>query len=65
VLAHQESPCGLVGDVSLVGPQPAVSEEAARYGDHARRRLAVEPGLTCLRQIDGRSDLSRDESGAA
>ena len=45
----------LLGDMSLVGPRPALPEEAARYGDHMRRRLAVTPGLTGLWQVSGRS----------
>ena len=52
----------LLGEMSLVGPRPALPEEAARYGDHVRRRLAVKPGLTGLWQVSGRSDLSWDES---
>jgi exopolysaccharide biosynthesis polyprenyl glycosylphosphotransferase len=50
------------GDMSLVGPRPALPEEAAMYGDHVRRRLAVKPGMTGLWQVNGRSDLSWDES---
>jgi exopolysaccharide biosynthesis polyprenyl glycosylphosphotransferase len=52
----------LIGDMSLVGPRPALPQEAALYGDHVRRRLAVKPGLTGLWQVSGRSDLSWDES---
>jgi exopolysaccharide biosynthesis polyprenyl glycosylphosphotransferase len=52
----------LNGDMSLVGPRPALPEEAAMYGDHVRRRLAVKPGITGLWQVNGRSDLSWDES---
>jgi exopolysaccharide biosynthesis polyprenyl glycosylphosphotransferase len=52
----------LLGDMSMVGPRPALPEEAARYGDHVRRRLMVKPGLTGLWQVNGRSDLSWDES---
>ena len=48
----------LKGDMSLVGPRPAVPQEVARYGNHMRRRLAVKPGLTGLWQVSGRSDLS-------
>jgi len=51
-----------LGDMSLVGPRPAVPEEVAEYADHVRRRLAVKPGLTGLWQVNGRSDLSWDES---
>ncbi len=51
----------LFGDMSLVGPRPALPDEAAMYGDHVRRRLAVKPGMTGLWQVNGRSDLSWDE----
>jgi exopolysaccharide biosynthesis polyprenyl glycosylphosphotransferase len=52
----------LAGEMSLVGPRPALPEEAAMYGDHVRRRLVVKPGMTGLWQVNGRSDLSWDES---
>jgi exopolysaccharide biosynthesis polyprenyl glycosylphosphotransferase len=52
----------LLGNMSLVGPRPALPEEAALYGDHVRRRLAVKPGITGLWQVNGRSDLPWDES---
>ncbi len=52
----------LIGDMSLVGPRPALPEEVARYGGHMRRRLVVKPGLTGLWQVSGRSDLSREEA---
>jgi exopolysaccharide biosynthesis polyprenyl glycosylphosphotransferase len=51
-----------LGDMSLVGPRPALPDEAARYAEHVRRRLVVKPGLTGLWQVNGRSDLSWDES---
>ncbi len=52
----------LNGDMSLVGPRPALPDEAALYGDHVRRRLAVKPGITGLWQVSGRSDLTWDDS---
>jgi lipopolysaccharide/colanic/teichoic acid biosynthesis glycosyltransferase len=52
----------LIGDMSLVAPRPALPEEAARYGDHMRRRLAVKPGITGLWQVSGRSDLPWEEA---
>jgi len=51
-----------LGDMSLVGPRPALPDEAAQYADHVRRRLVVKPGLTGLWQVNGRSDLSWEES---
>jgi exopolysaccharide biosynthesis polyprenyl glycosylphosphotransferase len=48
----------LIGDMSLVGPRPALPAEVARYHDHMRRRLVVKPGITGLWQVSGRSDLS-------
>ena len=52
----------VLGDMSLVGPRPALPAEAAKYGDHMRRRLVVKPGITGLWQINGRSDLAWDEA---
>jgi exopolysaccharide biosynthesis polyprenyl glycosylphosphotransferase len=52
----------LRGDMSLVGPRPALPDEAARYAEHMRRRLMVMPGMTGLWQVNGRSDLSFEES---
>lgn len=51
-----------LGQMSLVGPRPAVPDEVAQYADHVHRRLVVKPGLTGLWQVNGRSDLSWDES---
>ena len=51
-----------LGHMSLVGPRPALPDEAAKYAEHVRRRLVVKPGLTGLWQVNGRSDLSWDES---
>ena len=52
----------VLGHMSLVGPRPALPAEAARYAEHVRRRLVVKPGLTGLWQVNGRSDLSWEES---
>jgi len=51
----------LRGDMTLIGPRPAVWREVARYDNRALRRLEVRPGLTCLWQVSGRSDLSFDQ----
>jgi len=47
----------LRGNMSLVGPRPPLPREVARYSLADRRRLAVKPGLTCLWQISGRSEI--------
>jgi exopolysaccharide biosynthesis polyprenyl glycosylphosphotransferase len=52
----------LRGEMSLVGPRPALPEEAAKYADHVRRRLVVKPGLTGMWQVNGRSELSWEET---
>jgi exopolysaccharide biosynthesis polyprenyl glycosylphosphotransferase len=52
----------LIGDMSLVGPRPALPEEATKYADYVRRRLVVKPGITGLWQVSGRSNLSWDEA---
>ena len=46
-----------VGDMSLVGPRPPLPQEVAEYSAHDRRRLAVQPGITCIWQVSGRSDI--------
>ena len=50
------------GEMSLVGPRPALPSEAAQYADHVHRRLVVRPGITGMWQVNGRSDLSWEES---
>jgi lipopolysaccharide/colanic/teichoic acid biosynthesis glycosyltransferase len=50
--------CVLRGEMTLVGPRPALPAEVARYSLADRRRLDVTPGLTCLWQIGGRSDIA-------
>jgi exopolysaccharide biosynthesis polyprenyl glycosylphosphotransferase len=52
----------LIGDMSLVGPRPALPQEAALYAAHVRRRLMVKPGMTGLWQVNGRSTLTWDEA---
>jgi exopolysaccharide biosynthesis polyprenyl glycosylphosphotransferase len=47
----------LIGDMSLVGPRPPVPREVAKYSLGDRRRLAIRPGITCVWQISGRSEI--------
>jgi lipopolysaccharide/colanic/teichoic acid biosynthesis glycosyltransferase len=51
----------LAGDMAIVGPRPPLPEEVARYDRRAMRRLSVKPGVTCLWQISGRSEISFDQ----
>ena len=47
----------LFGDMSLVGPRPPVPSEVSQYTIEDRKRLMVKPGLTCIWQVSGRSDI--------
>ena len=47
----------LRGDMSFVGPRPAVPEEVEQYEDWQRRRLRMRPGLTCTWVLEGRNHL--------
>ena len=47
----------LKGDLAIVGPRPPVPREVAQYTLEDRKRLHVKPGLTCLWQIQGRSEI--------
>jgi exopolysaccharide biosynthesis polyprenyl glycosylphosphotransferase len=51
----------LRGEMSLIGPRPALPEEVERYEPWQRRRIAVVPGCAGLSQALGRSDISFDE----
>jgi len=51
----------LMGDMSLVGPRPPVPAEVDQYSLSDRRRLEVIPGITCIWQISGRSEIPFDQ----
>lgn len=52
----------LGGSMSLVGPRPQIAAEVELYDDAAHRRLYVNPGMSGLWQVSGRSNLSWEES---
>lgn len=47
----------LKGDMALVGPRPPVKSEVDQYCLSDRRRLEIKPGITCLWQVSGRSEI--------
>jgi exopolysaccharide biosynthesis polyprenyl glycosylphosphotransferase len=47
----------LKGEMSLVGPRPPIQKEVEKYQPWQRRRLSMKPGLTCIWQVSGRSQL--------
>ncbi len=51
----------LRGDMSLVGPRPALPEEVSAYPPRAHGRLRVLPGITGLWQVSGRADIGFDD----
>jgi len=51
----------LKGEMSLVGPRPAIPEEVSQYTSWHMRRLEVAPGITGLSQVNGRSELAFEE----
>jgi exopolysaccharide biosynthesis polyprenyl glycosylphosphotransferase len=52
----------LSGQMSLVGPRPSLPVEVEQYEQHVLRRLYLKPGLTGIWQVNGRSNLSWEES---
>jgi lipopolysaccharide/colanic/teichoic acid biosynthesis glycosyltransferase len=54
----------LRGDMSLVGPRPPVPSEVSQYTLSDRRRLEAKPGITCVWQVSGRSDIPFDRSSS-
>lgn len=51
----------LNGTMSLVGPRPPLPAEVEHYSVRERQRLSVKPGLTCIWQVSGRSDIGFEE----
>jgi lipopolysaccharide/colanic/teichoic acid biosynthesis glycosyltransferase len=51
----------LRGDMSVVGPRPALPEEVAQYQEWHKKRLELVPGITGLWQVSGRSEIPFDE----
>jgi exopolysaccharide biosynthesis WecB/TagA/CpsF family protein len=51
----------LKGDMSIVGPRPALPEEVAAYPKRALGRLVAKPGITGLWQVSGRADVGFDK----
>ena len=51
----------LMGDMSLVGPRPALPSEVAGFEPWQHRKLSVKPGLTCLWQADGRNSIDFED----
>jgi len=51
----------LKGDMTLVGPRPLPSQQSALCAQWQRRRLDVTPGLTCIWQVRGRSQVKFDD----
>jgi lipopolysaccharide/colanic/teichoic acid biosynthesis glycosyltransferase len=52
----------LVGDMSLVGPRPMATRDVQRFTESAlMRRFSVRPGITCIWQVSGRSNLGFDD----
>ncbi|MXO88755.1 WecB/TagA/CpsF family glycosyltransferase [Altererythrobacter aestuarii] len=47
----------LLGDMSLVGPRPALPHEVTAYWQRALRRLDTRPGITCIWQVSGRAEI--------
>jgi len=51
----------LRGEMSLIGPRPALLRHLERYNAEQRRRLEVRPGMTGLAQVSGRNALTWEE----
>lgn len=51
----------LRGDMSIVGPRPALPREVKQYNAYQKQRLLVKPGITCIWQVSGRNNIGFDE----
>jgi len=51
----------LKGDMSIVGPRPALPYQVERYNEHQKKRLEMKPGLTGWAQVNGRNKLTWPE----
>ena len=51
----------LRGEMSIVGPRPPIPAEVQKYERWQRRRLSMKPGITCIWQVSGRSELGFDQ----
>lgn len=51
----------LRGEMSIVGPRPALPREVKQYNAHQKQRLLVKPGITCIWQVSGRNNIGFDE----
>ncbi|HZH74322.1 MAG TPA: sugar transferase [Mariniphaga sp.] len=51
----------LAGDMSIVGPRPPIPEEVKQYQRHLKRRLSINPGITCIWQVSGRNNVPFDK----
>lgn len=51
----------LKGEMSIVGPRPALPREVAQYNEYQMQRLLVKPGITCIWQVSGRNHISFEQ----
>jgi len=50
----------VLGDMSIVGPRPPIPSEVKQYERHLKRRLSINPGITCIWQVSGRNNIPFD-----